>query len=174
MRPYHLIKLVEWAGELQGRKRLQKVVFLLQAAGCKAFDADFILHRFGPYSSEVAGLADQLVANRLLTETEQANPVVGTRFSYQLTDVAKKALADVEHDEKGAVLAAPLKDFETKACELLEADVSDLEYGATIVYFYQRTKDWEKALTQACTFKALAPESRSARTALKLAHTIVA
>jgi uncharacterized protein YwgA len=51
MTRYQLAKLVEWAGTLRTRKRLQKVVFMLQAAGCP-FDDGFGLHHFGPYSSD--------------------------------------------------------------------------------------------------------------------------
>ncbi len=38
MQPYHLAKLIQWApdGELKSRKRMQKVVYLLQSAGCTA------------------------------------------------------------------------------------------------------------------------------------------
>ena len=52
---YQLATLSSWAGErgIQGRKRLQKVVFLLQAAGCP-LSSHFTLHHYGPYSRDVA------------------------------------------------------------------------------------------------------------------------
>src|SRR4051794_27601331 len=101
MTPYLLVKLVDWVGELHARKRLQKVVFLLQAAGCRPFDASFILHRFGPYSSEVSALTDQMVANGLLQEKAVPNGV-GMQYSYELTESAKKSLEVLEREEKGA------------------------------------------------------------------------
>jgi hypothetical protein len=34
MNRYQLAKIVDWAGTLETRKRMQKVVYLLQVAGC--------------------------------------------------------------------------------------------------------------------------------------------
>lgn len=59
MTRYQLAKLVEWAGELRSRKRLQKVVYLLQAAGAP-IEAEFTLHHYGPYSFDVAQLLPRL------------------------------------------------------------------------------------------------------------------
>jgi len=49
--------LLSWAGEdgLNGRKRLQKIVFALQQIGCP-LDSHFILHHYGPYSPKTSKL----------------------------------------------------------------------------------------------------------------------
>ena len=60
MNRYQLAKLVEWAGCLHTRKRLQKLVYMLQSAGCP-LEAEFTLHHYGPYSQEIAGLSDAMV-----------------------------------------------------------------------------------------------------------------
>ena len=61
MTRYQLAKLVEWAGTLNSRKRLQKVVFMLQAAGCP-LQAEFYLNHYGTYSLEdVTRLTDEMV-----------------------------------------------------------------------------------------------------------------
>lgn len=46
MTRYQLAKLISWAGTLHSRKKMQKVVFMLQAAGCP-LDAEFYLHLYG-------------------------------------------------------------------------------------------------------------------------------
>jgi uncharacterized protein YwgA len=171
MFPYHLAKLVDWAGELKSRKRLQKVVYLLQASGCKALDADFILHHYGPYSPEVASLADQMVASGLLQEAAAPNNV-GVTYSYGLTESAKSAIQATEHGPQGGALAASLRAFEGRARTLLKSDLHDLEYGATIVYFYRQSKDWTDAVSKACAFKKLQPDSAPVARALKLAKEI--
>ena len=68
MNRYQLAKIVDWAGTLETRKRMQKVVYLLQVAGCP-LGADYTLHHYGPYSQEVARLTDEMVQTGILTET---------------------------------------------------------------------------------------------------------
>ena len=45
MNRYQLAKIVQWAGTLRSRKRMQKMIFLLKAAGCP-LDADYDLHHY--------------------------------------------------------------------------------------------------------------------------------
>ena len=45
---YQLAKLVQWAGTLRTRKRLQKTVYLMKRGGAPFEDA-FCLHRYGPH-----------------------------------------------------------------------------------------------------------------------------
>src|SRR5258706_10557443 len=63
MNRLQLATLLSWAGDsgIQGRKRLQKVVFFLQQAGCP-LDCQYTLHHFGPYSRDVADTCDEMVA----------------------------------------------------------------------------------------------------------------
>src|SRR5438876_8802937 len=91
MTRYQLAKLVEWAGILNSRKRLQKVVFLLQASGCP-IEAEYFLHHYGPYSQEVARMSDEMVQVGLLEESSQPNPV-GVQYAYKLTKVAVAEMA---------------------------------------------------------------------------------
>jgi len=83
MDSYQLAKIVQWVGTLHTRKRLQKVVYLLQAAKCP-LDADFFLHHYGPYSNDVARLTDTLVGQQLLIEKEE-EAGVGKKFEYELS-----------------------------------------------------------------------------------------
>lgn len=158
MTRYQLVKLVEWAGTLHTRKRLQKVVFLLQAAGCP-YDAEYTLHHYGPYSQEVARLSDEIVQARLLKEESQRNQV-GLQYSYYLTDHAKANLAELEATPEGKRMVAPLIPFEQPARALLGTDLWELEVASTLVYFRQQRHDWQDSVERTCKFKNLTPEAR--------------
>jgi hypothetical protein len=157
MTRYQLAKLVDWAGTLHNRKRLQKVVFLLQAARCP-FDAEYTLHHYGPYSQEVARLSDEMVQAQLLKEESQPNQV-GLQYSYHLTDRAKASLAELEATPEGKQMAAPLVPFEQQAKELLGTDLWELEVASTLVYFRQQGHEWEDSVERTCKFKNLKLEA---------------
>jgi uncharacterized protein YwgA len=110
MTRYQLAKIVSWADLLQTRKRLQKVVFMLQAVGCP-LGADFILHHYGPYSEEVSRLTDELVRLNLLKEAASENSV-GQQFSYRLSEDAGEQMSQLERTERGRQMAEQMAPFE--------------------------------------------------------------
>lgn len=171
MTKYQLAKLVEWAGKLKTRKRLQKVVYLLQAAGCD-FGADFRLHYYGPYSEEVATVTDDLVRRNLLSEQPQGN-VAGTQYEYALTDLAKEQLVEAESKFAGRRAAEQLAPFEDLGRRLLRKDLKELEIAATIAYFKRKEGTWPKAIENACRFKSLASDAPVVRTATELAKEVL-
>jgi len=65
-------RLIVELGEVPGRKRLQKIVHLLQESGAAEFRYRFILHYFGPFSRELASDLDFLRAAGLLKEEPPA------------------------------------------------------------------------------------------------------
>jgi hypothetical protein len=153
MTKYQLAKLVDWAGTLRTRKRLQKVVYLLQAAGCP-LEADYGLHHFGPYSPDVAQLTDEMAQAGLFREARESNGV-GQQYSYQLTDRARQQLAEIEQTPQGHTWAGPLAPFEPLARQLLQRDGKELEIAATMVYFRRQGHDWPAALEKASHLKNL-------------------
>ena len=165
---YQLAKLVEWAGTLHTRKRLQKVVFMLQAAGC-SLEADFYLHHYGTYSEDVARLTDEMVRKKLLEE--ESEPFMGgSKYSYRLPASVVQQLADLEKTDQGRTWAEQLAPFEAKAKALLAADVKQLEYASTILYFHLEGKDWPEAVEKAVQFKG----TSVVRSALGLAQQALA
>ncbi len=104
MNRYKLAKIVDWAGTLETRKRMQKVVYLLQVAGCP-LGADYTLHHYGPYSQEVARLTDEMVQANLLDEKTASN-AVGQQYSYNLSPTARRSLAEFEATQAGRALAS--------------------------------------------------------------------
>lgn len=159
-----LALLTSWAEEeglrgIQGRKRMQKVIYFLQQVGCP-IDADYTLHHYGPYSREVANVSDIMVAEGLLNE-QGGN---GEQYAYTLGSQTKMMLDQIGQSEN----AESFQKFRPQAIELLRTDLWKLELGSTILYFYRsgRTKhNWESALREACTYKKadfLNPASQAA------------
>lgn len=171
MERYELVKLVEWAATLKTRKAMQKVIYLLQAAGCP-FDARFSLHHFGPYSSEVARRTDELVQLGLLAEEKEEN-LAGSQFNYTLTEKAKKSLKAYEATAPGKKAASRIQAFRSRARELFGRNVKEMETAATIAYFRKQKLDWAKAVENTCRFKSLAENSEIVRRAKDLAQEFV-
>src|SRR5713226_644545 len=100
MERYQLAKIVDWAGTFRSRKRMQKLIFLLQAAGCP-LDVDYDLHRYGPYSQDVARLTDEMVREKLLSERRETHPY-GEQYSYVLTEEASRQMSEYESGPRGS------------------------------------------------------------------------
>lgn len=170
MTRYQLSKLVSWADTLHTRKRLQKVVFMLQAAGCP-LGADFILHHYGPYSEELARLTDEMVRAALLEEQTSENGV-GQQYSYKLRPQAQEKLRSLEQSERGRPLSAQMVRFEPLARVLLSADLPDLEVAATVLYFRRQNHDWPEAIEKTRTFKGISVNNPLLAQAEQLARRV--
>lgn len=153
MTRYQLAKIVEWAGTFQSRKRMQKLIFLLQASGCP-LDVDYDLHHYGPYSQDVAMLTDQMVGANLLTETKEARPY-GEQYSYALTEGARRQILEYEAGPRGSGPAEEMARFQALGRELYECDLRELEIASTIVFFRKQRLDWKTAVEKTRQFKNL-------------------
>ena len=158
MNRLQLATLLSWAGNagFQGRKRLQKVIYFLQAAGCP-LDCRYTLHHFGPYSRDVADRCDEMVAAGLISE--KGGP---TQYDYTLTEATKSALAQTPD--------AVMRKFQSLGNDLINRDLWSLELGSTILYFYRSSHDWNQALNDACLFKKVATNVKPSLRALELAQ----
>ena len=170
MNRYQLAKIVDWAGTLHSRKRMQKVVYLLQVAGCP-LGADYILHHYGPYSHEVARLTDEMGQAGLLVEHTGANQV-GQQYSYEVADRTRASVAAFEATPEGREASKTMAAFKERVLGLLKADLKDLEVASTIVYFKQQGHDWPIAVDKACDFKGLTKQSPAVHRAEALARGV--
>ncbi|QDT70813.1 hypothetical protein MalM25_37690 [Planctomycetes bacterium MalM25] len=166
MKRLQLATLLDWAGEpgLQGRKRLQKVVYLLQRAGCP-FDCQYVLHHYGPYSRDVADVCDEMVAADLVEEQRDLTSV-GAQYTYRLPACTQGLLSSARGEDA-------LAQFKTLAEELIAKDIWQLELGATVALFYEREEDWDAALQKACEFKSVGAGDLASEEALELAKKVV-
>ena len=172
MTKYQLAKLVALAGEMRTRKRVQKIVYLLQAAGLD-FRAAFRLHHFGPYSAEVASLLDGMSRQGILEERRYAN-VAGWQSEYRLSREATVSLSEFEKTPKGRAAATQFEQFQAPVRRLLDvSDLWELELGATIAYFHEKHGDWEKAVQEACKFKNVRADAAKTQESLALAQELV-
>lgn len=171
MTRYEMAKLVSMAGRLSTRKRVQKVIHMLQAAGLD-FGVEFRLHHYGPYSDEVAGLLTELVREDFLSE-ECSENFAGKQFEYTLADGVAESLREVESQPGGDRLARKFSDHKPLIDRLVVSDLSDLELASTIVFFRQKGHDWSIAKENACSFKRVQLASERAARAEQLATSVV-
>lgn len=146
---YQVARLIGWAGTLRTRKRMQKVVYLLQSAGCP-YQAEYRLLHVGPYSAELAGLTDELVRAGVLAEHKNGR-AAGCTYDYSLTAWGGAAVVRFEESSHGTAVQE-LALYRPFAVELLGRDVRELEYAATIAYFKNRGSGFDEALARASEF----------------------
>jgi uncharacterized protein YwgA len=164
MNRLQLATLISWAGDtgLEGRKRLQKVVFFLQQAGCP-LDCQYRLHYFGPYSRDVADACDEMVAAGLVIET--GRPRNGAmQYDYSLKPEIRQLLEQTPDPR--------LQPFQPLGTELINESLWGLELGSTILFFYGQISDWNTAFAKACQFKKVDTTNESSQHALELAKRV--
>lgn len=172
MTRYQLAKIVDWAGTLHSRKRMQKVAFLLQTKGCP-IEADFALHHYGPYSQEVSRLSDEMVQGKILEEQAVPNKA-GQQYSYRVSEDARRQIAEFEAHTDGSLQLGKLAPFEGLARQLLQTELRELEVASTIVFFRKQGHDWPVAVEKTCQFKGLPPGTSFLQKTEELARQIVA
>jgi uncharacterized protein len=67
---YPLFDLMQILGSVDGRKKLQKIVYILKSIGFP-FQEDFRYHYFGPYSSDVQYEISELVDEKYVEESHE-------------------------------------------------------------------------------------------------------
>lgn len=124
---YGLIaRLVDMAGGIDGRKKLQKLVFILKHVGVP-FTEDFRFHLYGPYSEALAAKVVEMVELGVLTEAKVETPNGFPTYRYALKPGHRTALLD-----PGAYRA--LDAYQDLIEELASMDARRLELLATLLY----------------------------------------
>ncbi len=111
-------RLVAEIGPVKGRKRLQKIVHLLQSKGYDRFHQRFILHYFGPFSRQLAAQLDFVCAAHLVEQIHSEGV-----YTYQTPpDCAEEVfalLSDVNEPPPWISFAKLLADNDTPFLEAL-------------------------------------------------------
>jgi uncharacterized protein YwgA len=165
MKDYWLAKLISSVEEVDSRKRLQKSIYLLQLAGCP-LQCDYLLHYYGPYSFELAGLIDQLDGADIIEEKPEPT-AYGERYKSVITRKGKDVLASFERTKAGVKARKVLRSFVPRFQGLNKENGWVLELAATIAYFHE--DNWTKARIQAAKFKRVRSDDSNLRKALELA-----
>jgi len=173
MTKYQLAKLISLAGKIDSRKRVQKIICLLQAGGMK-WDVDFRLHHYGPYSTEIASSLDELASRGILKEEEEPNSV-GVQYNYCLPESTKLMLEMIEQDPTEEIVEQKqgFDTYKKKIDKLLKEKLWILELGSTIAHCHSQVNDWDEAMKQACEFKGVGSGRKISQTALELAKNMV-
>jgi len=152
MRAYALAKLIQVAGGVDARTRLQKCIFLLQEAGLD-FGASYSLHYYGPYSRDVAETTDRLAQADILEET-MASHQLGERYSYRVTSSGAGLLDAVETSPEEKKALEAMNPFFDLINRLGSEPLRNLELAATMVFFHRHGPfDWETAKARTAKFK---------------------
>ena len=168
MKDYWLAKLIASVGEVNSRKRLQKAIYLLQLAGCP-LQCDYILHYYGPYSFELAGLMDQLEGADIIKETPEQLGTDVVRYKTKIALKGRKAIISFEKTESGKHISEKITPFIPRFETLNGEDLWILELAATVAYFHQN--NWAEAQKQTASFKGVVIHDTNLKKAVKLARS---
>jgi uncharacterized protein YwgA len=171
MTKYQLAKLIDMAGGLRSRKRVQKTAYLLQAAGCP-LALDFRLHYYGPYSADLAELVDRTTADGILLESSRETSV-GTQYDYRFNDAFRESLDAFEKTPEGSQTKGGLEQHRELLRRLCETKPRVLELAATIAAFRERRRTWDEAVAETAAFKNETQDSPIITEARTLAESIV-
>lgn len=167
MTKYQLAKLILMAGGLQSRKRVQKTVHLLQAAGCP-LDVDFRLHYYGPYSADLAESVDRMTKTGLLHETS-----VGAQYNYEFNDELRESLDEFEKTPNGQSAKNGMEAYDCLLKKLCSTTPRALELASTVVAFRQDDRNWDDAVKETSDFKSESTDSPTMKRAVDLAREVI-
>ncbi len=126
-------------GEIVGRIRLQKIVYLLEQLGMNG-SLNFAYYHFGPYSEDVSRALDlETLTSRRLSETE-AQTQAGYTFSIfrtKTTEARPEKVGDLPMARASALI------------QIMKAPTStEIELAATIHWLrhHEKIADWRKEL----------------------------
>lgn len=131
---YFLLKLIDSVPEVAGRKKLQKLIYVMKHIGLP-IELRYNWHYYGPYSAELALQIDALVNANLLDEKN-----ISLGYTYKTSKAAKELLSIIElnPENKKAVklVSSWVEDFRTFS----DFSVSALEKATSVLFW----KDWGK------------------------------
>ena len=120
-----IAQLLQYLGRVDGRKKFQKLVHVLQELGYP-FSERFEYSYYGMYSQQLRGELDSLVSDNLILESETQNPFGHPAFSFEKTEQLD-ALLDEVGVEKEPVWSAPAEKLNSLTPQVLEG-VSTILY----------------------------------------------
>lgn len=132
---YALLRLFEVTGCIEGRKKLQKTVHLLQSKGVP-FDMKFKYYHYGPYSTDLQSQINMLVAYGLIDESNHH----GDMYIYEITEKGKEFIAKYRK-EISSEFFLPVGLVK----HLLSTCATTLELSSTYSYLIEMGYDAESA-----------------------------
>jgi len=124
-----LVFIANYLQRIEGRKRFQKVVFLLKHFYNVSFRYNFMPYLYGPYCPELQNHIDILVSENVL-DVERSNGL----FIYRITpigqEISKSGETKLRAEEKQAIIVG-LKELSSETTETLVKRSKKLMRGIT-------------------------------------------
>lgn len=137
-----LLRLVDSLGKVEGRKKLQKIVYILKARGYD-FPQHFGYLHYGPFSGEVAAEMDSLVSGDLIKEQGDGQPYEA--YVYEPEESARTLLENLKQTDK--------PEWKELADDLNKKGVSELEAISTILFLQRNGFDGDRLKTRFAELK---------------------
>jgi uncharacterized protein len=151
MMPVEIPHLLEAAGgEIVGKVRLQKVVYLLDQLGMHSgFSYEY--HHYGPYSAELAKTIDENVFSREIEEAVHRRASDGVPYSIFRTGPGWGQKASV-----GVIGDLPFEQAQRALAAMHQRSSTVLELASTIHWLVcvERASDWRTELVRRKGIKA--------------------
>src|SRR3989338_2739718 len=128
----HIISLLNITGEIDGRIKFQKTMYILQRLGAPVPEK-FVYYIHGPYSVDLQVETDMLVRQNIVQEKRQKNT-----YYYTLAKDAEKYASKQQIDI--------LKPYRKIVEDLLKQDTQYLEILATVFYLAEQENENENLL----------------------------
>ena len=131
-----LARVIDACGGIDGRVKMQKIVFLLRAMGYDLPFDDFRIRQHGPFSRGVACATDLLSGANLVVEKEESLQITkpfgeqAKQYSYELN----AGVRDLVHQHFDVAAPKGKPPIDNIASELKSKDRKVLEVAATKVY----------------------------------------
>ncbi|MCJ7841583.1 YwgA family protein [Lederbergia sp. NSJ-179] len=125
-----LMNIFALSGEVTGRKKLQKMVFIAKKLGFP-FQEKFEFHFYGPYSEELSLRVEELCNFGFLSETKEDKGGY-SQYKYQMTENGREFLEEY-----------PTEIPHLKECltNMNEQNARFLELVSTVLYFEQQSRE---------------------------------
>jgi len=122
----NLIELLRISGKIEGRKKLQKMVYILKNLGAD-FKEDFYFHYYGPYSDVLTIELEELKSINVIKEDVKEHDNYFPTYTYELNidDIGVKG---------------DLENYKEVIYRLNSENSRFLELVATIMYFKEEKK----------------------------------
>jgi uncharacterized protein len=119
-RTIELLKLLQVCGQIDGRKKLQKMVHILREAG-HPFTFRYGYHFHGPFSAELKGEIDALVLEGLVSEQPvESGSGDYVQYTYRPEDTAEEILRSIGYSDSPR-WAALARNLNERSAQELEA-----------------------------------------------------
>lgn len=135
MLPMALLDACE-GDEIEGRTRLQKLVFLMEQeleedpeASLDSSDYNFIPYDYGPFSKKLYDDLDSLEDSQLIEVEEEDMEDGKVKYNYRLTDQGRKWVKDQQADSSAESAQALAKALAEKYDDMVLSDLIDEVYA---------------------------------------------